>query len=61
LFPVETLRGFAVCEEVALRYIGLNSSKKQALSLQQGRRQDAHPSMLFSTFSVYIKLGRAYV
>jgi hypothetical protein len=28
---------------------------KQALSLQQGRRQDERPSMLFRTFAVYIK------
>lgn len=30
---------------------------KQALSLQQGRRQDELPSMLFRTFAVYIKLA----
>jgi hypothetical protein len=30
---------------------------KQALSLQQGRRQDERPSMLFRTFAVYITLG----
>lgn len=30
--------------------------RKQALSLQQGRRQDEHPSMLFRTFAVHITL-----
>ena len=42
---------------LGLRYIAQNYSIKQALSLQQGRRQDDYPSMLFRTFAVHIALG----